>query len=68
MNIKYIIYITIKKINNKNIKVILVSKVSTNQIVGYNIFLILYANIFICAMKRFSKTNIIFKIIESCTN
>lgn len=58
--------ITTKKINNESIKIIPVPKSNPSEIKGYNIISYLYANIYICGPKRTGKTNIIFKIIESC--
>lgn len=58
--------ITTKKINNEQIKIIPVSKTNPNDIKGYNIIPALHTNIFICAHKGSGKTNIEYKIIESC--
>ena len=57
-----------KKINNENIKIIPVPKTNPNEIKGYNVIPSLYCNIYICGPKGTGKTNIIFKIIDSCIN
>ena len=56
----------VKKINNENIKVIPVPKTNPSEIKGYNVIPKLYCNIYICGHKGSGKTNVIFKIIESC--
>lgn len=55
-----------KKINNENVKIIPVPKVTPSQIKGYNVIPMLKANIFVCGQKGTGKTNVDFKIIESC--
>ena len=58
----------IRKINNENIKVIPVPKTNPEMILEYKVLPLLYCNTYICGPKGTGKTNVIFKIIESCIN
>ena len=58
----------LQKINNEIVKPIPVKDIPIEDRQGYDLFPILYSNIFICAKKKSGKTCVIFKILKGCCN
>ena len=57
---------TLTKLNNEVIKPLPVYHPRPDQILGYNIILLLYSNIFVCGRKGSGKTNVINHMIKKC--
>lgn len=60
--------LSIKRINNVKVDVLPVKQAKPNEILGYDMFPMLYCNIFLCAQKRSGKTNVIANILKVCSD
>ena len=59
---------SLKKVNDEVVKPISVHTLNPDEIAGYNIIPLLYANIFVVGRKGSGKTNVTFKLIKKCTD
>ena len=57
-----------KQLNAIEIKPVKVPKQKKKDILGYDMFPVQYSNIFITARKNSGKSNLVYRIVENCTN
>lgn len=57
-----------KTINDIKIEAVKVPKQKKRDILGYDMFPVQYANIFITSRKNSGKSNLVYRIVENCTN
>ena len=57
-----------KQLNAIEIKPVKVPKQKKKDILGYEMFPVQYSNIFITARKNSGKSNLVYRIVENCTN
>ena len=57
-----------KQINDIIIKPVVHLALESHEILGYNYFPTLYANIYICSRRRSGKTTLIYNILKNCVN
>jgi hypothetical protein len=60
--------LSFKKINDEKVSAILLPIIDKAKIKGSELFLKLYANIFLLTKKKSGKTSTIFKILQKCSN
>jgi hypothetical protein len=53
-------------VNNYKVKPVDIPTVSTDNILGHQLFPSIFPNIFLCAKKKSGKTSVIFNIVEQC--
>lgn len=57
-----------KTINDIKIEAVKVPKQKKKDILGYDMFPVQYSNIFITSRKNSGKSNLVYRIVENCTN
>ena len=58
----------LNQLNEIEIKPVKVPKQKKKDILGYDMFPVQYSNIFITARKNSGKSNLVYRIVENCTN